>query len=263
MKRRLVIGAGAVLGCILFHPAAWAQEAAGRPFPPEIRVTGDAAIHAKPDRATLDVGVVTEAPTAQAASAQNAKRAEAVIAALRAVLAAPGGPSDAAAAPDSAPVESPSQAPSQITTINYSLDPVYSRPKPGGQPVITRYSSANVVRVTTDDLALVGRLIDGAMGAGANRIDRLVFTLQDEQPLMMKALQQASTRAKSKADAIAAALGVKIIRVLQVEENGPTVRPVERMLRFSAAAPEEASTPVEPGSVDVTATVTLTVEVGN
>jgi len=263
MKIRSVIGTGAVLGCILFHPPVWAQEAAGRPFPPEIQVTGDAAIHAKPDRATLDVGVVTEAPTAQAASALNAKRAEAVIAALRAVLAAaPVGASDGAAAPGAAPEESPSQAQSQITTINYSLDPVYSRPKPGGNPVITRYSAANVVRVTTDDLSLVGRLIDGAMGAGANRIDRLVFTLQDEQPLMMKALQQASARAKAKADAIAAALGVKIIRVLQVEENGPTVRPVERMLRFSAAAPE-TPTPVEPGSVDVTATVTLTVEVGN
>jgi uncharacterized protein YggE len=260
MKRRLIIGMGAVLGCLLLHPAARAQETDGHPFPPEIRVTGDASIKASPDRATLDIGVVTEAATAQAAAAQNAKRAEAVIAALRAVLSsAPGGVADGTSHSDGAS----NTRETQITTINYSLDPVYSRPKPGGQPVIIRYSSANVVRVTTGDLALVGRLIDGAMEAGANRIDRLAFTLQDEQPLMTKALQQAATRAKSKADAIAAALGVKIIRVLQVEENGPTVRPVERMLRFSAAAPEEASTPVEPGSVDVTATVTLTVEVGN
>jgi uncharacterized protein len=239
MKIQSVIGTGAVLSCLLVHPVARAQEPGDRSFPPEIRVTGDASIHANPDRVLLDVGVVTEAATAQAASAQNAKRVETVLAALRAVL----GPE------------------AELTTINYSLDPVYNRPKPGGEAVITRYSAANVVRVTTNDLSLVGRLIDGAMGAGANRIDRLAFTLQDEQPLMTHALQQAAARAKSKAEAIAAALGVKIIRVLQVEENGPAVRPVERMLR--SAAVMESPTPVEPGTVDVNATVTLTVEVGS
>jgi len=252
MKMRSMVGMAVVAGGILLSAAAWAQEPVGRPFPPEIRVTGDASIHANPDRATLDVGVVTDATTAQAAAAQNARRVEAVIAELRAVLSASG-----EASADG--VSTGSEA--QITTINYSLDPVYNRPKPGGQAVITHYSAANEVRVTTDDLSLVGRLIDGAMGAGANRIDRLAFTLQNEEPLMTKALQQAAARAKSKAEAIAAALGVKIVRVLQVEENGPMVRPVERMLRFAAA--EAPATPVEPGTVDVNATVTLTVEVGN
>jgi uncharacterized protein YggE len=247
MRIRCVIGMGAVVGlCVWSQAGAWAQALDDRSFPPEIRVTGDAVIAAKPDRATIDVGVITESSTAQAATAQNAKRLEAVLAALRAVLSAGGGVADGSEA--------------EIATTSYALDPVYSRPKPGGQAVISGYSAANVVRVTTDDLSLVGRLIDGAMGAGANRIDRLAFTLQDDQPLMMKALQQAATRAKSKAEAIAAALGVKIVRVLQVEENGPTVRPVERMLR--SATVMEAPTPVEPGTVDVSATVTLTVEIG-
>jgi uncharacterized protein YggE len=261
MKRRLVIGTGVVLGCILVHPAAWAQEADGHAFPPQIRVTGDASIKASPDRATLDVGVVTEATTAQAAAAQNARRVEAVIAALRAVLSSAPGVSAPAGSGGASTAGPSTSSETQITTINYSLDPVYNRPKPGGNPVIVRYSAANVVRVTTDELALVGRLIDGAMEAGANRIDRLAFTLQDEQPLMTKALQQAAARAKAKAEAIAAALGVKIIRVLQVEENGPAVRPVETMLRLAPAA--ESVTPVEPGTVDVNTTVTLTVEVGN
>jgi len=238
--------------------AARAQDPGTRSFPPEISVTAEATIPAKPDRATIEIGVVTESKTAQGAAAQNARRVEEVIAALRAVLPAAGG--------ETAPGEPPppgavSPSPAQITTVDYSLDPVYSRPKPGGNPVLTSYSASNTVRVTTNDLALVGPLIDGAMGAGANRINRLAFTLQDGQPLMMKALGQAAARAKEKAEAIASALGVKIIRVLQVEENGPAVRPVERMLRFNAA-PAETPTPVESGTVDVTASVTLTVEVG-
>jgi len=240
MKRQWVIGIGIMIGlCVWLPVGAGAQEPVGRPFPPEIRVTAESSIAAKPDRATIDIGVVTESTTAQAAAAQNAKRLEGVLAAMRAVLGEG----------------------AEITTINYSLDPVYSRPKPGGQAVITSYSASNVVRTTTDDLSLVGKLIDGAMGAGANRINRLAFTLQDEQPLMTKALQQAAARAKAKAEAIAVALGVKIVRVLQVEENGPAVRPVETMLRFAPAA--ESPTPVESGTIDVTATVTLTVEIGN
>jgi uncharacterized protein YggE len=234
---------------------AWAQSLDDRPFPPEIRVTAEASIEARPDRATIDLGVVTEAVTAQAAGAQNAKRVEAVLAALRTVLSAPAG------IPSGTTGGTTGGSESEITTIAYALEPVYTRPKPGGQAVISGYSASNVVRVTTDDLSQVGRLIDGAMGAGANRVNRLVFALKDEQPLVTRALEQASVRARNKAEAIAAALGVKIVRVLQVEENGPAVRPVESMLRFSAAAAEPA-TPVEAGTVDVTATVTLTVEIG-
>lgn len=257
MNTRLMMVLTMIGLCAGIPAVARAQEPGERPFPPEIRVTADASIAAKPDRATIEIGVVTDAKTAQAAAAQNAKRVGAVISALRAVLPA----ADNESAPgDTPPPGAAMASPAEITTVGYSLDPVYNRPKPGSNPVITSYSAANTVRVTTDDLAVVGRLIDGAMGAGANRINRLAFTLQDEQPLMMKALQQAAARAKGKAEAIAAALGVRIVRVLQVEENGPPVRPVERMLRFSAAAPEE-TTPVESGTIDVTATVTLTVEV--
>ncbi|MBI3621413.1 MAG: SIMPL domain-containing protein [Nitrospirae bacterium] len=252
MKRRWVMQLGAVVGiCVWASAGAWAQELGDRPFPPQIRVTAEASIEARPDRATIDLGVVTEAATAQTAGAQNAKRVEAVLASLRAVL---------SASPGGTPGGSTAGSESEITTIAYALDPVYTRPKPGGAAIISGYSASNVVRVTTDDLSQVGRLIDGAMGAGANRVNRLVFALKDDQPLVTRALEQASVRAKSKAEAIAAALGVKIVRVLQVEENGPAVRPVESMLRFSAAA--EPATPVEPGTVDVTATVTLTVEIG-
>jgi uncharacterized protein YggE len=260
MKKRSMIVVTMIGLCAGFPAAAMTQEPGTRPFPPEISVTADATIAAKPDRAAIEIGVVTESKTAQAAAAQNARRVEAVITALRAVLPAAGG--------ESAPGETPppgatTVSPAQITTVGYSLDPVYSRPKPGGNPILTSYSVSNTVRVTTDDLALVGPLIDGAMGAGANRINRLAFTLQDEQPLVMKALGMASTRAKEKAEAIASALGVNIVRVLQVEENGPSVRPVERMLRLGAVSESPSPTPVESGTVDVTASVTLTVEVGS
>jgi uncharacterized protein YggE len=260
MKKRSMIVVTMIGLCAGIPAVVLAQDPGTRPFPPEISVMADATITARPDRATIEIGVVTESKTAQAASAQNARRVEAVITALRTVLPAAGGESAHGETP---PSDAAPASPAKITTVGYSLDPVYSRPKPGGNPILTSYSVSNTVRVTTDDLSLVGPLIDGAMGAGANRINRLAFTLQDEQPLMMKALGQAAARAKEKAEAIASALGVKIIRVLQVEENGPSVRPVERMLRAAAYSESPSTTPVESGTVDVTATVTLTVEVGS
>ena len=49
------------------------------------------------------------------------------------------------------------------------------------------------------------------MQAGANNINRLVFTLKDEQAAQLDALRAASAKAKAKAEAIAASLGLKII----------------------------------------------------
>jgi uncharacterized protein YggE len=81
----------------------------------------------------------------------------------------------------------------------------------------------------------------------------------------MQALREASTKAKAKAQAIAAALGLKIVRVLHADEQGAVVRSLpERMLSMNAgvAGSIATPTPVETGSIEVRATVTLTVEVG-
>src|SRR5437764_822958 len=58
-----------------------------------------------------------------------------------------------------------------------------------------------------------------------------------------------------KADAIAAALGVRIDSVLEVQEGGQIVRPLFAGAMMARAA--EAATPVEPGQVSVTASVTI------
>ncbi len=223
--------------CALLQTSAWAQEAPGRPPVPEIRVSAEAIIPVQPDRAEIDLGVITEARTAQAAAAQNAQRLEATLAALRKLL----GPE------------------AQIKTVSYALDPVHTYPKPGGPPAVVGYTASNTVRVTTDELAQAGRIVDTAMEAGANTIHRLAFTLKDEQPVLAQALGQAAAHAREKAKTIAASLGVKIVRVLRVEESGVALQMAEHM----TLAFKEAATPIEPGAIDVRATVILTVEIAN
>ena len=218
--------------------AAWGQELMDKPAYPSIRVTGEAAVTTKPDQAQIDVGVVTEAKNAQAAAAENAERLDAVLAELRKAL----GPE------------------ADIKSTSYSLTPVYHYSKEGGTPTITGYSATNVIQVKTNELTQVGKIIDTATQSSANRIQSLQFTLKDEQAVYIQALREAVAKARAKGEAIASALGLKIVRVLSVEEGGPLSRPVyAEGMQARAAAPVQ--TPVEPGTIEVRARVTLTVEI--
>jgi uncharacterized protein YggE len=102
------------------------------------------------------------------------------------------------------------------------------------------------------------------MQSGANTIQRLVFTLKDEQSAQLQALRLASTKAKAKAEEMAKALGLRIVRVLSITEGERGVRPIimpqPRMAQMEAAS--AAPTPVEAGTIEVRASVTLTAEIG-
>jgi uncharacterized protein len=221
-----------------FVSTAWGQGPLDKLVYPSIRVTGEAVVTTKPDQAQIDVGVVTEAKNAQAAATENAEKLDAVLAELRKAL----GPG------------------ADIKSTSYSLTPVYHYPKEGGTPTITGYSATNVIQVKTNELTQVGKIIDTATQSSANRIQSLQFTLKDEQAVYIQALREAVAKARAKGEAIASALGLKIVRVLSVEEGGPVARPVyAEGMQARAAAPVQ--TPVEPGTIEVRARVTLTVEI--
>jgi uncharacterized protein len=213
-----------------------AQEAPNKTPLPSIETTGEATVSAKPDRATLEIGVVTEGATAEAAGTENANQLSAVLKQLRSL----GSGAD-------------------IKTINYSLTPNYRYPKPGGAPVISNYTARNTVEFTTGDLSLVAKAIDTATQSGANHIQRVNFGLKDEGPVRAQALRQAARQARASADAIASALGLKITRVLSAVESTPSVHPPRPMVMAMEA--RAAPTPVESGTIDIKAVVTLTVQV--
>ena len=117
------------------------------------------------------------------------------------------------------------------------------------------------MQVETNDLSQIGKIIDTAMQSSANRIDSLRFTLQDEHAVYTQALSEATSRARAKAEAVASALGLRIVRVLSAEEGGSPPRPVMARAMETRAAPALAETPVEPGTIEIRATVGLTVEI--
>jgi uncharacterized protein len=230
-----------VLACAVAASPVRAQQTPLSPVSPvsSIRVTGDAKVTAKPDRVQIDIGVTTRAAQSQEAASQNARQVDAVLAAVRKATPA-----------------------AVLRTISYSLNPTYQYHSNGEEPTITGYSAVNVVQVTLDDLAKIGTVIDSATLAGANHVQGIQFTLRDQDAVRAEALRQAATRARAEADMLAAALGLKVVRVLSVEENSPRLVPVRAYMGAPRAVMATATaTPVEAGTLDVTADVMLTVEV--
>ena len=220
---------------------AGAQRMDDRAAHPYIRASGEANVSAKPDQARISIGVVTQAASAQEAGTQNAKQTEAVLAQLRKALGTAG----------------------EVRTVSYSVTPNYRYPREGGQPAITGYTASNTVEATVNDLALVGKAIDLATQSGANNIQQLRFTLKNEQPVRAQALRQAATEARANAEAIAGGLGLRIVRVLAVEEGTPEViRPMRMMAMAAGQTAGPPATQVEPGTIEIHATVSLQVEIG-
>ena len=192
-----------------------------------ITVEADGTIARVPDRADVSFAVV-----ARGSSAADALAADA--ASMRRVIAALG---------------SSGVAKRDIRTQDVSLDPQFDR---DGRSIVG-YVARNSVSVSTA-LAEAGGVIDAAVGAGANEVSGPSPSLSDREQLYRDALATAVRNARAKAEAIAAAAGVSVGRVTNVVEGSQQEQPVYDVA-FRAAAP---STPVEPGTQDVGAHVTVT-----
>ena len=218
-------------------PALAQSQTDVRPLVRHVRATAEATVSASPDQARMTVAVVTQAQTAAAAAAENATKANAVLAALKSAL----------------------EPAAEVKTAGYTISPVHVYPPQGGEPRITGYSAANRLAVTTNDLSRVGAAIDAATKAGANSIDGVQFTLRDDTAVQAQALSRAAALARERAGAIASGLGLTLGEVLHAEEASAVVRPM--FMEAAAIRTADASTPIEAGTIEVRATVTITVRI--
>ncbi len=204
--------------------------------PGTIRVVGEATVTAKPDLAELDLGVVSEAKTAEAAAAENAKKMDRLIEALKKELGAGG----------------------EVKTVGYLVTQRYGEPKPNErQPVIVAYVVTNVVRARINDVKAAGKIVDLGLKNGANEVQRLVFTLKNPEPVQAEALKAAATKARTRATALAAALGLKLGNVLSVSDTDASHRPAPFQKMEMSMDSGRAATPIEAGQLEIPATVTV------
>lgn len=205
-----------------------------------VNVMGDSIVQAQPDTAILTISVVTQGRRALDAQQDNAAKTDAVVRALK------------AAAGTGA----------EVKTSRYSIQPqrVYKENQP---PTIVGYEARNTVTVTMNELNKVGTVIDAAAQAGSNEIAGIAFTLRQDRPARDRALGEATREAMSKAQVIAQALGGRVSRVIEVQEEGFQQRPPQPIYRGVEAmmAKGDVATPIEIGSLEITSRVQLVAEI--
>ena len=241
MNRLLVLFLGALSLGFIFMPEASAQQqqkSANDNRYTTVTVSGDARVTAQPDTAIVSISVVTQNKNATEAQQQNAARTTAVINALK-----------------SAAVSG-----AEIKTSDYSLVPqrVYKENQP---PTITGYEARNSITVTLNDLNRVGTLIDRAIGAGANNVDNVAFSLRQDRDARGRALADATREAIEKANILAQTLGGRVVKITAVQEGGTNPRPPVIYTRQEAFASKAADTPIEIGTLEIISQVQLVAEV--
>ena len=203
-----------------------------------VTVSGDSIVQAQPDTAIITVSVVTQSKRAIDAQQENAAKSDAVVRALKAAAGAG----------------------AEVKTSGYSLQPqrVYRESQP---PTITGYEARNTVTVTLSDLTKVGAVIDATAQAGANDIAGISFTLRRDRPARDEALAQATQEAMGKVRVIAQALGGRLVRIVEVQEEGTMRPPIPVYEKMDMRTMAAAQTPIEVGSLEVTSRVQLIAEV--
>lgn len=202
-----------------------------------IRVTGIGDTRVTPDEARITFAVETMEPTAAAAGAENARRMDRLMEALI-----------AAGIPRR-----------DIETQHYMVHPEYIHEEGVREPRLRGYRATNQILVRTRDLDRAGELIDVGLAAGANRVDGISFAVTDPSVGMAEALTEAVARARSSAEAIAGALGVRLGEVLDASTSSAPPRPMPYAQRMDmeVMAQAAAPTPIQPGEQTVTATVSI------
>jgi uncharacterized protein YggE len=209
---------------------------------------GRGSVTLSPDEVQITVGEQTQAATAQSASDANAKVINAIISQLNSI----------------------GVANSSISTSSFSISPLYNYSKAGSQTVYA-YQAYHSLQVTlqSSNLNLLGskvsQVIDTAVGAGANLVSQVYFTLSD--PLMKQtdnqALQLAIQDASSRAQLMASSLNIKLSGVDSVSSTTQSspAKYFSAPQAGAGASGSAVSTSVIPGNFTVTASVQIAYDI--
>jgi uncharacterized protein YggE len=225
----------ALAALILTTPLAlpsFADEAA------RITVTGEGSVNARPDMATVSLGVTTEAKTAADAMAANSVQLGLVLERLR-----------------GAGIED-----RDLQTSGLSLNPNWQQVDGQLTPTIVGYIASNMLTVRVRALDNLGSVLESAVTDGANTFNGLSFGLADPAAALNEARKLAVSDAMARAKLLSEAAGVTLGAVVAISEGGGMGGPMP-MFRMDAAA--ASPVPVAAGEVATTASVTVVFELKN
>jgi uncharacterized protein YggE len=149
-----------------------------------------------------------------------------------------------------------------IGTSGLSISPVFQQPQsgqPSDEPAkIVGYEVSNQVRVLIREIAGSGGILDAVVTAGANQVFGIGFDLADSKAAEQQAVREAIADAKAKAELMAQAAGVRLVRILSVSAGANGGAPVPMLARASFDA---KAVPVMPGERSITASANIVWEI--
>ena len=191
-----------------------------------------------PDIVRVSAGVVTTAPTASGALAENAQRMNSVRQALR-----------RAGIPDR-----------DIQTSSLNLFPDYRQDERTQQQVLIGYRASNEVSVRFRDIANTGKILDALVAQGANQINGPMLGIDKPESALDEARVLAIKAARARAELYARATGKRVGRMLVISEGGGGMGPMP-MFRDSAMAVSAVSkTEISPGEQSLSVSVAVSFE---
>ena len=237
----LLILAGVVY-LILLSRNAWKSYAyIGRPTTQRdtISIEAEGKVTALPDIAAVSIGVQTEKTTVSEAQKENTSKMNAII----------------------AKVMSMGVAKEDIKTTSYTIYPQYDYVN--GKQTQRGYQVSQNVDIKIRNLDSIGDVLAAIGDLGANQVSGVTFTIDDPESLRQQARLKGLEMAKAKAQALAAAAGVKLGKVVGFSESSSSPQPPIYYAKDMAAGlgGGSASPSVEPGSQDVIVDVTVTYEI--
>ena len=233
-----------LLGSALAIAAMPASNAAAQAVPAQmisgtrLDVVATGEVTRVPDLARISAGVVTQAPTATAAIAQNAQQMVSVRAALRRA----------------------GIADRDVQTSQISLNPEY-RYAENRPPTLTGYRASNEVSVRFRDIANTGKILDALVAQGANQINGPMLALEKPEQALDEARMAALRTAQARAEIYARAVGKRVKRILSISEAGGNFRPDPRPMAMEMRAAGDAASPkIDPGEQTVAVSLSVSFE---
>jgi len=231
--RTIIIGS--LLGAFFGVAPVTAQQTV--PSVPQVVTVGRGDVDIKPDRAQVLFSVETRASTAATAAAENSRRQRAVLDTLQRL----------------------GVAPDQLQTAYLQVTPEMVYPGQGLPPKVSGYLARNSVRVEVLKLDQTGILVDAGLAKGSTGIGGLQFYSSKEAESRREALSKAVIAARLDAEVMAKAAGYRLGELLEIIGNQQPSSPVSfgMELRSARASIDTGPTPVNPGEIKISQTVTV------
>lgn len=192
-----------------------------------------------PDIARISTGVVTRAPDANAAMRANAEQMAKVVAAIKAA----------------------GIADKDVQTSGINLNPNYQY-RENQPPTITGYEANNTVSMTLRDVAKLGKILDSLTAVGANQINGPSFDVDKKDEALDEARRKAIESAQARAEMYAKTLGMKVRRIVSINEGGGFAPPIPMVRGMVAMKAEAADTSVSPGENTLSVNLDVVFELG-